>query len=115
MQEAESLVAMAALQCRAAELRIAGEWARAQQALSAATNRVAVLQREILPRVQTVRDIVQAGYAQGKFLYLDFLEAQSTLVGSRGEYIDALVTVHQELANLERMAGRALLDKQPKP
>jgi cobalt-zinc-cadmium efflux system outer membrane protein len=105
IREAEALLAQAGQLQRAAEVRAAADLAAAHQLLAAATNRVMTLRTEVLPRVKAVFDIAQSGYAQGKFTYLDVLDAQHTLVESQAEYIGALVAAHTGSADLERIIG----------
>ncbi|MEI8241843.1 MAG: TolC family protein [bacterium] len=105
IREAESLLARAQQLQRAAEIRAAADLATAHQLLAAATNRVMALRTDVLPRIKAVFDIAQSGYAQGKFTYLDVLDAQNTLVESQAEYISALVAVHSGAVDLERIVG----------
>ena len=109
IKEAEALLARAEQQRRAAEVKAAAALAASHQVLSTAIKRVTALKGDVLPRVKTVFDTVQNGYAQGKYSYLDVLEAQRTLVETRAEYIEALVSAHTGSADLERIVGGQLL------
>ena len=108
IQEAGSLLAKVEQQRRAAEVKAAADLATAHQSLAAVANRASALRDDVLPRVKTVFDAVQSGYTQGKYTYLEVLDAQRTLAESQAEYVDALISAHTALADLERIAGGPL-------
>jgi outer membrane protein, heavy metal efflux system len=108
IREAGSLLAKAKQQRRAAEVKAAAEMATAHQLLAAAANRASALKDDVLPRVKAVLDAVQSGYTQGKYSYLDLLDAQRTLIESRIECMDALISAHEALVDLERSVGGQL-------
>lgn len=108
IREAEALFGKAEQQRRAAEVKAATELTAAHQSLAAATNHVAAMKNDVLPRVKAVLETVQTGYLQGKYSYLDVLEAQRTRVESQTEYLDALLSVRTGLADLERAVGAPL-------
>ena len=108
VREAVVILEKAEQQRRAAEVTAAAALAEAYQTLSAALNRIAILKNDIIPRSKSVFDAVQSGYTQGKFAYLDVLDARRTFFDTRSEYIEALVSGHKALANVERVVGGAL-------
>ena len=108
IREAQSLLAKAKQQQRAAEVKAAADLATTRRLFATAANRASALKDDVLPRVKTVFDAFQSGYTQGKYSYLEILDAQRTLVESQSEYIDALITAQTALADLERIAGGQL-------
>ena len=76
--------------------------------LQAARHEVEQLRKEVLPGAETAFEAAQAGYRQGKFDYLEVLEAQRTLFSSRTRYIGALGEYNRSVAEVERLIGTSL-------
>lgn len=108
IREAVALLAKTAQQRRAAEVATAADLAAAHHLFTAATNKASALKDDVLPRVKTVLDAVQSGYRQGKYTYLEVLDAQHTLTESQSDYMDTLISAHTILADLERLVGTPL-------
>ncbi len=108
IREAAMLVEKAEQQRRAAQVEIAASLAERYGAFTAALRRSTTLKNDILPRSQTVFDAVQSGYAQGKFAYLDVLDARRAFFDGHADYLEALVSVHQALTELDRLVGGTL-------
>ncbi len=70
------------------------------------------LEREILPKAEDALRISRDGYAEGRFSYLDVLDAQRTIFEVRQEYIEAAASYHQFLVEIERLLGRPLTGAQ---
>ena len=54
-----------------------------------------------LPSARQAFDLAQKGYREGKFEYLDVLDAQRTLFDIRENYIQALVNYHTKRADID--------------
>ncbi len=67
----------------------------------AAEKRVRRYQKEILPKVEQALGLMQRGFQEGKFRFIDLLDTQRTLVEMRLNYQEAM---------LERNVARATLD-----
>jgi cobalt-zinc-cadmium efflux system outer membrane protein len=106
--EAKHNLAKAQAERRATEVRLRAEVAQAYEGLAAAYNQARALKTEVLPRAQEVFTAIQQGYRQGKFGYLDVLDAQDTLIETRGQYMGALATYHRKLAELEGLIAGPL-------
>ena len=65
------------------------------------------LETEILPRAERARTISGEGYAQGRFSYLEVLDAQRTVFDVRREYIATATSYHALLVEIERLTGRS--------
>jgi len=63
------------------------------------------LRRRVLPGAQDVYDGVRLGYEQGRFTYLDVLEARRFLAGAKEAEIAALVELEQRRIEVERLTG----------
>lgn len=77
--------------------------ARANLAATRETART--LQDSIIPTAEQAFGLANEGYAQGKFAYLEVLEAQRTLVDARTDLINALQGFHDARAELDRLTA----------
>ena len=93
---------------KAAEARVLRELAEAHRQLSVAFAEADGLKNNVLPGAQIAFDASQEGYRQGKFGYLEVLDAQRTLFEAKGKYIEALVSYHKSIADIERAIGAAV-------
>jgi cobalt-zinc-cadmium efflux system outer membrane protein len=76
--------------------------------LQAALYEVEQLKAEVLPGAQTAYEAAQTGYRQGKFDFLEVLDAQRTLFNSRTRYVQALAELNRAVAHVERLIGTPL-------
>jgi len=95
---------------RAIEVRVRTELAETYQTLSAAYAEVKALKNDVLPGAQSAFEAASERYRQGKFGFLDVLDAQRTLVEARSQYIEALNAYHKAVADVERLIGERLED-----
>jgi len=63
---------------------------------------------EVLPRAEESLRLARLGYTEGKFGYLDLVNAQQELADSRGERVRALIELDRALTELEILVGRTL-------
>ncbi|MTI88993.1 MAG: TolC family protein [Balneolaceae bacterium] len=80
----------------------------AYNTLDASYQEVQQLEDEILPGAESAFEGIQTGYRQGKFDYLEVLDAQRTLFTSRTRYIQALAEYNRAVAEVERLIGTPL-------
>lgn len=73
--------------------------------LAAARDTARTLQDSIIPTAEQAFGLANEGYAQGKFAYLEVLEAQRTLVDARTDLINALQGFHDARAELDRLTA----------
>jgi len=66
------------------------------------------LQKEILPKAEDALAISREGFAQGRFSYLEVLDAQRTIFEVKQEYIQTATTYHQFLVEIERLIGQPI-------
>jgi len=76
--------------------------------LEAAAHEVNQLQEQVLPGAKTAFEAAQTGYRQGKFDYLEVLDAQRTLFSTETRYIQALAEYNRAVAEVERLIGTPL-------
>ncbi|HUT37110.1 MAG TPA: TolC family protein [Planctomycetota bacterium] len=107
--EATHQVAKASEERRAAEARARGELAEAYGELAAAFAEAHGIQAEVLPAAQAAFAAASEGFRQGKFRFLDVLDAERTLFQARGDLIKAQTEYHKALADLERLVGQSIL------
>ncbi|MGE3537795.1 MAG: TolC family protein [Candidatus Tectimicrobiota bacterium] len=116
--EARYRLAKAAEERRTAERQVRTALAEAYGALASAFVEATRLRDEVLPGAQGAFDAISEGYRQGKFGFLDVLDAQRTLFESRGRYLEVLVAYHRAVAEVERVIGEPLgaaVDAPPVP
>ena len=101
-------VAKAQQQRRAAELAVYTAAVDAYQGLSNAFIEVTDLKKEVLPGAQSAFDAAGHGYRQGKFNYLDVLDAQQTLFEAKGKYVESLAAYHKSRVEMERLIGQGI-------
>ena len=108
IREAEYGVAKARADRQAAQSRAYSELAEAYQALATAHAQALILKNDVLPEAQKAFDASLEGYRQGKFGYLDVLDAQRTLFGARSQYVQTLADYYSAIANVEGLIGNSL-------
>ncbi|MGH8069403.1 MAG: TolC family protein [Candidatus Entotheonellia bacterium] len=106
--EARYQLAKAGEERRAAEVRVHTALATTYAALSAAFIEATQLRDEVLPGARSAFEAANEGYRQGKFGFLEVLDAQRTLFEARSQYIEALASYHQAVAEMERLIGEPL-------
>jgi len=108
IREAEYGVAQALQDRRAAEARAYSELAEGYQAYATAHATALILKNDVLPQAQKAFEASREGYRQGKFGYLDVLDAQRTLFAARIQYVEALADYYAAAANVEGLIGQSL-------
>lgn len=106
--EARLRVSKAEWERQVTELRITTLVVEFYRALSTAFNQASSLQTSVLPEAQKAFDTISEGYKQGKFGFLDVLDARRTLFDSRAQYLQAVTDYHKATADLERLIGQTL-------
>jgi cobalt-zinc-cadmium efflux system outer membrane protein len=116
IKEAEHLMAKAGEERRATDVQLHATLTESYQNLSAALEAITALNENILPAATQTFASINEAYRQGKFGYLDVLDAQRTLFEARQQYLDALASYHESVAGIERTIGESLWSMDtPKP
>jgi len=95
-------------QAAAARTDMLGQLAATHARLTAAAGRARVLRDRILPDAAAAFQAAMTGYQQGKFDYLNVLDAQRTLFELQEKAIAATLEYHRERADLEAVTQRPL-------
>lgn len=81
------------------------ELTRTQAELETSYHQAITLKDTILPTAEKAFKLSRQGYGEGKFSYLEVLDAQRTLYDTRAEYHDALKDYHRSRAEVERLTA----------
>jgi len=73
-----------------------------------ARDEIFALEQDIIPATRQVFAAKKEGYVNGKFPFLELLDAQRVLFESQQRYNDALVVYHLAAAEIERLTGRSI-------
>ncbi len=103
--EAQYAVEQVADARRAARVALERELRMAYTRLETSHKALGRLDTEILPRAEETFALTEEGYRQGKFGYLDVLEAQRTLFDLRTQRLDAAAAFHLASVDIERLTG----------
>lgn len=82
----------------------------AYQALAAGYVESTTLKSAVLPGAQSAFDAATEGFRQGKFGYLEVLDAQRTLFEARSRYIEGLSAYPKAATDTERLIGGGLIE-----
>jgi cobalt-zinc-cadmium resistance protein CzcA len=64
--------------------------------------------KDILPQAEEVFRIAAKSYEAGEITYIEFLQAQQTLVNSKGSYAEALLSYNLSIVTIEEAIGKTL-------
>ncbi len=108
--ESRYQVSRAERERQAAGNRVRAALSEAYQALAIGYAEATTLKSVVLPGARSAFESASEGFRQGKFGYLDVLDAQRTLFDARGRYVEALGAYHKAAADIERLIGGGLGD-----
>jgi outer membrane protein TolC len=64
--------------------------------------------QEVLPQSEEIFRTAVKSYEAGEITYLEFLQAQQTLINSRGNYINALLSYNLSIVAIEEAIGKTI-------
>lgn len=108
--ESQYQISKAEREREAAGNRVRAALSEAYQALAIGYAEANTLKSVVLPGARNAFGSASEGFRQGKFGYLDVLDAQRTLFDARGRYVEALGAYHKAAADIERLIGGGLID-----
>lgn len=76
--------------------------------LSAYNNSIR-LKEEIIPESEKAYEITRQGYLQGRFAFIDLLDAQRTLFDTEAQYLLELADYYKSLIELENLTGKTFI------
>ncbi|MFC1497719.1 TolC family protein [Verrucomicrobiota bacterium] len=101
-------LAKARAEQKAVETGLATELAETHARLESARKRVLTLRSKIVPAMEEAFDAAGKGYAQGKFGFLDVLDAQRGLFDAKGNLLNALLDYHIALSDIQKITGTSI-------
>jgi cobalt-zinc-cadmium efflux system outer membrane protein len=107
-QETQANVQVAEAELHGVRQQLQREWANAQKRYRTAAKQVDNYRERILPKATEALRLVQAGFEQGKFGFIDLADTQRTTAEVRLAYLGKLLEMNLAQAELE-----ALLQPQP--
>lgn len=90
---------------RSAELTLAGDALQALERVAARRDEAELLRSEVLPGAASAYEAATIGFENGKFSFLEVLDAQRTLFAAKQQYLTALANFHRALTELEGLLG----------
>lgn len=114
IREAEHLARKTGEERRAAEADHHAALNEAYQCALAAYRRASQLKEAVLPQAASVSERTREGYAQGKFGYLEVLDAERAHFDLRTQYLDTLLVYHGAVLRIERLTGKDLFNLESK-
>jgi cobalt-zinc-cadmium efflux system outer membrane protein len=111
-QEAQANVHIAQADQVAVEQRLLREWGTASKRFRTAVEQVTNYRERILPKANEALRLVQSGFEQGKFGFIDLLDTQRTTAEARLAYQQKLLELNVAQAELESLAAGGI---QPQP
>ncbi|MFZ6032306.1 MAG: TolC family protein [Melioribacter sp.] len=77
--------------------------------LLSAFNNSTRLKNEIIPQSEKAYEITRQGYLQGRFAFIDLLDAQRTLFDAEAQYWLELADYYKSLIELENLTGKTFI------
>jgi cobalt-zinc-cadmium efflux system outer membrane protein len=108
VREARYRFAQTEHQKRAARVRITTALVESYEALAGARAEALALENEIVPAAGRAFEAARSGYRQGKFGYLEVLDAQRTFAEANARLLDAQARYHRAAALVESLSGTSL-------
>ena len=94
---------------QAASVRLHSEVAQGQERLSTIIAEVQSLQQDVLPGAKSAYDAATIGFENGKFNFLEVLDAQRTYFTAKSQYLKALGEAHRAAADIDRLLGASMV------
>lgn len=90
---------------RAAQLALSSDALQALERVNARREEAELLRADVLPGAQSAYEAATIGFENGKFSFLEVLDAQRTLFAAKSQYLVALANFHRALSELEGLLG----------
>lgn len=94
---------------RAVRLRLALDAQTARERWLSATQEAQTLRSEVVPGARSALDAAMLGFENGKFAFLDVLDAQRTYIAARVQYLHTMTEAYRAQAALARALGTPLV------
>lgn len=90
---------------QALNIRVSTDVLQARERLESIRREVDVLQQDVLPGAKSAYDAATVGFENGKFNFLEVLDAQRTYFAAKSQYLKALAEAHRTAADIDRVLG----------
>lgn len=108
VREARYRLAKAKQEARTAEAKAGSSFAESYQTLAFSYEQAMAIKSQVLPAAEHSFAAAGEGYREGKFDFLELLDAQRTLFEAKGKYLESLMSYHKAKADVERLIGDSL-------
>ncbi len=105
LQEALQREEKAAAELQAARVALSGAARQALENVGARRQEAELLRTEVVPGARSAFEAASVGFENGKFSFLEVLDAQRTLIAATSQYLNALAGVHRANSELESLIG----------
>lgn len=95
---------------RAVRVSLSSEALQALERVSARRDEVELLRKDLVPGAQSAYEAATIGFENGKFSFLEVLDAQRTYFSAKSQYLTALAAFHRAQTELESLLGQASAD-----
>ncbi len=89
------------------KITLAADVSQALERVEARRQEAELLRSDVLPGAASAYEAATIGFENGKFGFLDVLDAQRTLFAARAQYLGAVSAFHAALADLDGLLGPA--------
>lgn len=90
----------------ATRITLASEAYQVVERLSARRLEAELLRNDVLPGAKSAYEAATIGFENGKFSFLEVLDAQRTFFSAKSQYLNALAAVHRAVTDLESILGQ---------
>lgn len=112
LQEALRREDKAAEELQATQTALSATALQALENVSARRRDADLLRTEVLPGARSTYEAATIGFENGKFSFLEVLDAQRTLITAKSQYLIALANFHRAQAELESLIGELTSDNE---
>lgn len=105
LQEALRREDKAAEELQATQTALSATALQALENVNARRRDADLLRQEVLPGARSTYEAATIGFENGKFSFLEVLDAQRTLIAAKSQYLIALANFHRAQAELESLIG----------
>lgn len=114
-QEAQAIARIAEADQMAVGQRLLRDWGTASKRFRTAVEQVGGYRERILPKANEALRLVQTGFEEGKFGFIDLLDTQRTTAEVRLAYQQKLLELNVAQADLEALLARSPVELKPTP
>jgi cobalt-zinc-cadmium efflux system outer membrane protein len=105
LQEALRRQEKAAEELQATQTALSSTALQALENVNARRRDADLLRQEVLPGARSTYEAATIGFENGKFSFLEVLDAQRTLIAAKSQYLIGLANFHRAQAELESLIG----------